>query len=114
LTKNKTILLLFAFIFPLITFSQVRVSASTDASVIRSFKEGQRFWAFGQTVIIDWQFTSKGGAYASVSYYSNGNYTNNLSATAKSSATSPQQIPFFNKAQMRLEQISASFDMGAP
>jgi hypothetical protein len=109
LTKNKTILLLFVFISPLIIFSQVRVSASTDASIMRSFKEDQRFWAFGQTVIIDWQFTSKGGAYASVSYYSNGNYTNNLAAMAKSSATLPQQIPFFNKAQMRLEQISLGF-----
>lgn len=107
--KNKTILLLVAFVSPLIVFSQIRISASTDASVIRSFKEDQRFWAFGQNVIIDWQFTSKGGAYASLSYYSNGNYINHLSATAKSFTTSPQEISFVNKAQMRLQQISFGF-----
>ena len=104
--KNSTILLLTICAFSQIVFSQTRVSIETAVSFQRSFKKDQRFWAFGQDVIINWHFTPRSGAYASVSYYSNGNFKNHLSATAKSSATSPQEIFFINKAKLRLEQIS--------
>jgi len=77
--------------------------------ILRSFKNDQRFWAVGQNIIIDWDFTSKGGAYASLSYSSYGKFTNELSATAKAATTSPQQISFDNNAQIRFEQISLGF-----
>lgn len=89
-----------------VTFSQTRVSISTDLSLQRSFKKQQHFWAIGQNIVVDWHFTSKGGAYASVCYYSNGSFKNSLAATAKSQATSPRQIFFINKASLRLEQVS--------
>ncbi|HEY1872212.1 MAG TPA: hypothetical protein VGG71_14215, partial [Chitinophagaceae bacterium] len=104
----KTILLLIV-VLPHILFSQTRFSFSTDASVLRSFKEDQHFWAFGQTLVLDWDFTKYGGAYAWLAYYSNGNFTNSLSATAKSPVTAPQEITFTNKAQMKLEQVSFGF-----
>ena len=104
--KNKTILLLIISILPQILFSQIRVSLSTDISLQRNFKKEQRFWAFGQDVVVNWHFTPKGGAYASVTYYSNGKFKNSLSASAKSSSTLPQEIFFTNKAQVRLIQIS--------
>jgi len=109
LKQCKTILLLCAFILPATIFSQTRFSFSTDASLLRSFKEDQRFWAFGQTLVFNWDFTRYGGAYAWLAYYSNGNFTNSLSATAKSPITSPQEIAFSNKAQMKLEQVSFGF-----
>jgi hypothetical protein len=77
--------------------------------ILRSFKNDQRFWAVGQNIIVDWDFTSKGGAYASLSYSSYGKFTNELSATAKAATTSPQQISFDNNAQIRFEQISLGF-----
>jgi len=77
--------------------------------VLRSFKEDQRFWAIGQDIIADWHFTTRGGAYASLSYSSYGEFTNELSATAKASTTSPQEISFNNKAQIRFQQISLGF-----
>lgn len=58
---------------------------------------------------VDWHFTPKGGAYASLGYTSNGNFTNQLSATAKAITTSPQEIFFTNKAQLRLSQVSVGF-----
>ncbi|HEV8283969.1 MAG TPA: hypothetical protein VGQ09_06650 [Chitinophagaceae bacterium] len=79
---------------------------STDFSLQRNLKDQQRFWAIGQNVVMDWHFTPKGGAYAAICYYSNGKFKNDLSATAKSSNTSPQEIFFVNKAQVRLVQIS--------
>ena len=107
--KTKLILLLIACALSLTVFSQVRISGSTNLLVLRSFKEDQRFWAIGQDIIVDWHFTTKGGAYASLSYSSNGNFTNQLSATAKAATTSPQQIYFTNKAELRLNQISLGF-----
>jgi hypothetical protein len=109
LKKTKLILLLIACAPSLTAFCQVRVSASTNLLVLRSFKKDQRFWAVGQDIFVDWHFTNKGGAYASLSYSSNGNFTNQLSATAKTSTTSPQDISFTNKAQLRLNQISLGF-----
>jgi hypothetical protein len=100
---------LLLFILPHILFSQTRFSLSSDASLLRNFKEGQKFWAFGQDLVFDWSFTRFGGAYAWISYYSNGNFTNSLSATAKSPNTSPQEIAFTNKGQMHMEQVSFGF-----
>ena len=107
--KTKLILLLIAWGLSLTAFSQVRISGSTNVIVLRSFKKDQRFWAIGQDVMVDWHFTSNGGAYVSLSYSSNGNFTNQLSATAKATTTSPQEISFTNKAELRLNQISLGF-----
>ncbi len=107
--KTKLILSLIACALSLSAFSQIRISGSTNLIVLRSFKEDQRFWAIGQDIMVDWHFTNKGGAYASLSYSSKGNFTNQLSANAKAAATSPQQIYFTNKAELRLNQISLGF-----
>ena len=105
----KLILFLTACALSLTAFSQIRISGSTNFLVLRSFKKDQRFWAIGQDIMVDWHFTNKGGAYASLSYSSNGNFTNQLSATAKATTTSPQEISFANKADLRLNQISLGF-----
>jgi hypothetical protein len=109
LKKIKPILLLIVCTLCKPAFSQIRISGSTDLIVLRSFKEEQRFWAVGQNIMVDWHFTHKGGAYVSLSYSSNGNFTNELSATAKAATTSPQQISFDNKAQIRFQQLSLGF-----
>jgi len=100
------IIILILFILPASIFGQTRISFATGVSVQRSFKKEQRFWTFGQDVVMNWHFTHSDGAYASVCYYSNGNFKNLLSASAKASTTFPQEIFFTNKAQVRLEQIS--------
>ena len=107
--KIKLILLLVAWGLSLTAFSQIRISGSTNLIVLRSFKKDQRFWAVGQDVMVDWHFTTKGGAYASLTYSSNGKFTNQLSATAKATTTSPQEISFTNKADLHLNQISLGF-----
>jgi hypothetical protein len=109
LNKGKPILLFIACILAQTVFSQTRVSASTNFLLIRSFKEDQRFWAVGQDILFDWHFTTKGGAYASLTYSSYGNFTNQLSASAKDSTTSPQEISFTNKSQLRFQEISFGF-----
>jgi len=106
LKKNLTILRIIILLLPETVISQTHISIATDISIIRSFKQDQRFWAFGQNVVMNWHFTQSNGAYASVSYFSNGNFKNNLLANAKSGTTIPQQIFFVNRAQVRLEQIS--------
>ncbi len=104
--KNKTILFLSITFLSQILFSQTRISFATDASLQKNFKKDQRFLAIGQDLLFNWHFTARSGAYASLSYYSNGKFKNTLSAAAKSSNTSPQQIFFINKAQVNLKQIS--------
>ncbi len=73
---------------------------------MRSLKEGQRYWGIGQTVIGHFNFSPKDGAYAWICYYSEGDFTNYVTAYAKSPSTVPQSIPYDNIGHMGLKQIS--------
>jgi hypothetical protein len=83
-----------------------RFSFATDLGLQRSFKKDQRYTAIGHTVHGHLHFTPKQGAYASFVYFSAGRFQNNFIASAKSPATTPQQIPYQNKAEMRFKQFS--------
>lgn len=104
--KRFTILfLLTVFCFTL--FSQsLRFSLATDLGAQRSMKKGQQFWAFGHTVHALFHFTPKDGIYAWLSYYTNGKFSNQLTATAKSPLTNPHQISYANNGSMRFKQFS--------
>jgi hypothetical protein len=106
LKKQIPIFFLFS-LFSAVAFSQpVRVSIATDLGLQRSFKKGQQYWAGGHTIQGQFHFTPKDGAYVWVSYYTNGKFSNNVTATAKSITTVPQQINYVNNAVMRFKQIS--------
>lgn len=85
---------------------QVRFSAGTDLSIQHSFKKEQRFTVIGNSTQALFHFTPVNGIYLMFAYYSNGNFKNNLSASAKSAATSPQQLAYINRANMRLKEFS--------
>jgi hypothetical protein len=102
---NQTILLFITSIFCQVAFSQA-MNIRTDLSVLRSFKEGQRFWSFGQNIVAEWDVTSRDGPYISLCFYKTGKFDNSLVTTAKSSTTSPAEIAFTNKAEMKLHQYS--------
>ena len=84
----------------------IRFSVATDLGIQRSFKKDQQFWAIGHTVHMHFNYNDHNGFYAWASYYTNGKFTNQLRATAKSTGTTPQQIDYANNAQMRFKQIS--------
>jgi hypothetical protein len=89
------------------SFAQpVHFSIASDLGLQRSFKKGQQYWAGGHTIQAQFHFTPKDGAYVWLSYYTNGKFSNNVTATAKSVATLPQQINYVNNAVMRFKQIS--------
>ncbi|HEY6506023.1 MAG TPA: hypothetical protein VIZ28_18740 [Chitinophagaceae bacterium] len=81
-------------------------SISTDVNVIRSFKEDQQYWAIGQTAYLHFHLSPKNGFYVWAGYSSDGEFTNELTATAKSGATTPQDIPFNNNAAVRYKHLS--------
>lgn len=103
---RKIYLSLLATCCSIVVFSQTQFSLATDLSILRSFKKSQRYWAVGQTVHLHFHFTPKDGAYAWISYYSEGRFRNEASAPAKSPLTVPQFIPYTNTAAMRIKQVS--------
>ncbi len=104
--KSNCILTLFC-LFHTAVFSQyTRFSIATDLSLQHSFKKEQRFTVIGQTDHTHFHLTPKEGIYVWFAYYSNGNFSNNITATAKSLLTTPQQISYVNKANMRLKNFS--------
>ena len=86
-----------------------KFSLATDASAVRSFKQDQRYWAYGQTVNFHFHFSPQNGAYAWICYSSLGRFTNLVTADAKSSTTVPQQVSYINWAQMRYNHISVGW-----
>lgn len=93
-------------LFSAVVHSQTRFSIATDLVLQRNFKKGQQFWGGGHTVQTQFHFTPKDGAYAWVSYYTNGKFSNNVIASAKSPVTLPQQVNYVNNAVMRFKQVS--------
>jgi hypothetical protein len=87
-----------------------KFSLATDLSVLHSFKKGQRYWAIGQTVNFHFHITSRDGAYAWISYYSNGRFSNDLAATAKQSSTQPQELGYRNSTLLRFKHISLGWE----
>lgn len=109
LKKHFTILcFLFCTAFPAFA-QQTRFSMATDLSVQHNFKNEQRFTVIGHTVQAQFHLTPKEGIYVWFVYYSNGRFKNDLTATAKSPATTPQQVNYTNNANMRLKQFSAGW-----
>lgn len=85
------------------------MSFATDLGVQRSFKQEQRYLAIGQTINALVHFTPKEGLYVWFAYYTNGKFKNDLTATAKSALTFPQQINYTNNAKMRVKHFSIGY-----
>jgi len=98
----------FSFLFVLLGFNAVaQFSMATDASLLRNLSEHQKFWAFGQTVQLNfYPGGEKDAVYAWVSYYTNGKFKNNFVAPAKNALTSPQEIRYTAHTDLRYRQIS--------
>jgi hypothetical protein len=104
---NRIIIFLFFSCISVASFAQpTQFSIATDLGLQRSFKKGQQYWSGGHTIQAQFHFTPKDGAYAWISYYTNGKFSNNVTASAKSGSTSPQQVNYVNNALMRFKQIS--------
>ena len=63
----------------------------------------------GQTVHAHFHLTPKEGIYVWFAYYSNGKFSNNITATAKLPLSTPQQINYVNRANMRLKNFSVGW-----
>lgn len=104
---NKNLIILFLFsLLSFSSFSQPRFSIATDLGLQRSFKKEQQYWAVGQTVQVQYNINPKSGFYTWISYYSVGKFRNHLTATAKSTTTTPQLVNYDNDAQMRFKHFS--------
>ena len=87
-------LLAIGLLVGLIASAQVEFSVGTGVTGLRNFSPQQQFWAIGQTVQTNFHFSPKQSAYAWLDYYTEGRFRNQTTATAKSSGTIPQQIPY--------------------
>lgn len=86
-----------------------QVSFATDVSLQHNFKKEQRYSSIGQTITAILHLTGKEAVYTNFNYFSNGKFKNDLTATAKSSLTLPQQINYVNSGKMRLKHFSVGY-----
>jgi hypothetical protein len=85
------------------------MSIGTDASLLRNFNKQQKFWAFGQTVQANFHLSKKEAVYAWISYYTNGRFKNNFSATAKDPLSNLPQVPFTSYSSLRYREVSVGW-----
>lgn len=86
-----------------------QLSIATDISLQRNFKKEQRYTSVGQTINAVIHLTGKEAIYTNFNYYSNGKFKNDVTATAKSPLTLPQQINYVNSGKMRLKHFSIGY-----
>lgn len=109
MNKRITITFLF-FLLNATAFCQFpQISMATDLSMQHNFKKEQRYSAIGQTINAVLHFNEKDAIYTNFNYFSNGNFKNDLTATAKSALTLPQQINYINSGKMRLKHLSVGY-----
>lgn len=107
LGKRLIILTAVFVLFNKNVFSQAKgFSITTDLDIQRSFKKEQQYWAVGQTAQVQFHFTQKETIYFWFAYYSNGKFSNDLTASAKNISTNPQTINYLNDARMRFKHLS--------
>lgn len=105
--NSKLTLFFLALLFAFTTGAQpIRFSLASDGSAEHSFKKGQRYWAYGQTVCGQFHITPTDALYAWLAYYGDGKFKNDLTATAKSPTTNPQTVNYRNNARLRFKHIS--------
>lgn len=108
----------------LLLFSGIRVNAqwprfslATDLTLQGSFKKEQRFLAVGHSTTLNFHLSARNGIYVGFCYFSDGKFTNALTATAKQVSTVPQQIAYENRARLRFKEFSIGWKhyfIGAP
>lgn len=86
--------------------AQVKFSIATDASILGNFSPRQKFWAFGQTVSVNFHFSKRESLYAWICYYSPGRFSNRYTATAISAATSPASFSYAVKSTWHFREVS--------
>ena len=88
---------------------QLQFSIATDLGVQRSLKKDQQFWSVGHTVNALFNLAPKDAVYVWFAYYTNGNFRNNLIATAKDAQTIPQEVEYINRSQIRFKHFSIGY-----
>jgi hypothetical protein len=99
-------LLAFGLLIGIMASAQVRFSIGTGLSGLHNFSPRQQFWAIGQTIQANFHFAPKQGAYAWLDNYTEGSFSNTVSATAKSSQTNPKEITYTAKGHLTYRQFS--------
>ena|GEM_PF-299334 len=85
--------------------AQPRFSISSDVSVLRNLSPSQKFWALGQSVIAQVHFTDRETGIATIRYYTNGNFRNNFTASARSPLTLPATRSYGVAGIWRMKEI---------
>lgn len=100
--------IILCFLWGFLAFNAcAQFSLATDASALRNLSKQQKFWAFGQTVQLNfYPAGEKNAVYAWISYYTTGDFKNDFVATAKNPLTNPQEVFYTVKTDMRYRQVS--------
>ena len=79
---------------------------ATDIALQRNFKIEQKYLVVGHNTMVIFHLSQQHAVFSSFSYYGNGKYSNNVTATAKSPLTLPQEQSYINSGRMRAKEFT--------
>lgn len=91
----------------MVTFAQLpSFSIATHVAALRNLTPKEKFWSLGQNVQVSSHLSPRESAYASLEYYTEGQFKNNFTALAKSPLSNPSSIAYTAVGRLRYRQIS--------
>jgi len=100
--------IIIAALFVLLSFTALsqQYSFVTDLSVLRNFSPNQKFWSIGQNFQANINISKKESAYIGFAYFRNGSFRNYFLTHARSSSTTPQDLPYKVTGTWGMREIS--------
>ena len=86
--------------------AQAGFSTASDFGLQFNLRKTQQFTAVGFSLQTIFHVNQKNAGYVCFGLYSNGKYSNKLSATAKQPGTIPQQVIYNDTSKMQLKEFS--------
>ncbi|HEY1115574.1 MAG TPA: hypothetical protein VGE66_18530, partial [Chitinophagaceae bacterium] len=81
-------------------------SLATDLSVLRNMNKDQEFTVLGQSIRSYLHLKPKESVYASIAYYTKGQFSNTVTALAYDPATTPQRLNYTARSSIRYTNLS--------
>lgn len=103
---KKMFLILTVFASVMTFAQQPSFSIATHVVALRNLTPKEKFWSIGQNVQVSLHLSPRESGYASLEYYTEGQFKNNFTAVAKTPSSNPPSIAYTATGRLRYRQIS--------
>jgi hypothetical protein len=105
-SRKISLFLLSCLIYTAACCQGLKFSFAADLGIAHNFAQQQQYITAEQNLAVHFHFTPVNGAYTWFELHGNGKFNNDLTATAKSPATTPQEIAYNSHSSLSFRHFS--------